>query len=144
MNTLTFGKPKKSKKQKYNNPHKVENQVADEIRRLANVDLITRTSQEYKNWMGAEKAKKNDGEVLRIKEDIQNLRKDIKSNPEYIKLEEEFKAKKEELVTEELARLEEELKNLIQPHVEDIKGFRGKFRVAMDEVTQRKDSGALK
>lgn len=141
---MDFQKKSKKKGPRYNNVHKVPNEVADEIRRLSNDDLITRTTQEYTSWMGAEKAKKNDGEILKTKEDLTNLRKDIKNNPEFMKIEEEFQKKKSELITEEQAKLEEELRNLVQPHTEDIMSFRGKFRLAMDEVTNRKRSGALK
>lgn len=133
-----------AKKVKFNNKHLCPNDVADEIRRLSNQELVGRVSQEYKDWMGYVKAKKNDGEILRTKEEITSLRKDIKENPEYIKLEEEFKKKKEELVTEELARLEEELKNLNQPHTEDIKAARSRFRVSIEEVSKRQDAGVLK
>lgn len=135
---------KKKKKEKFNNPYKIPNDIADEVRRLPNPELVGRAAQEYRNWMGAVRAKKVDGEVQRLKEDIKNVKKDITEHPEIVRLSEELEKKTQELISEELARMQEELKNANQPHNEDIKNFRDLFKLAMDEVNDRRDMGVLK
>lgn len=141
---LSFKKSKSKGKNNYNNPHQVPNEVAEEIRSLPNTELVSRASLEYKNWMATLRLKKNDPNIMRLKGDIQEQKEEVQSDPEYQKLVEEFKRKKEEMITAEIAQLQEELKNLVQPYTEDIKAFRGRFKVAMDEISDRKDSGSFK
>lgn len=129
---------------KFNNKHLVENQKADEILALNNDQLLERATIEYQNWVACAEQKKEDLEIERTNDAIKFLREEIKNDPGFQKLEEEFAAKKEALVTEEQARLEEELKNLNEPYNSDIKVFRGCFRLAMDEVKERKLKGILK
>jgi DNA-binding phage protein len=56
---------------------------------------------------------------------------------------EEHKSKLEAYMTEELARYTEEHKNLLQPFNEDIARFRGMFKVAIEELDNRKDKGII-
>ena len=129
---------------KFNNKFAVPNDKADEILKLSNDLLIDRATIEYSNWMACVDQKREDLEIERVKDSIKNLKDEIKSDPGYIKLEEEFKAKKEELISEEQARFQEQLKNLLEPFNEDISSFRGMFRLAMEEIKERKLKGALK
>ena len=138
-----FKKPKKSKR-RFNNPYHIDNEVANEILALNNVEIIEKATGEYNNWWSSVRLKKNDSAILSIKSAIKDINDDIKENPEYIKLEEEFKKKKDELVSEELASFQEQLKNLNQPYNEDVKRFRDMFRLAMDEITRRKQTGSMK
>ena len=140
---LGFGKPKKSKP-KFNNPYHIPNDRADEIRALDNRSLVERAALEYKNWLASIKIKKNDGAVLDVKEQIKNLRDTIKKDQRFIEKSDELEKLKDGLVTEEQAKLEEELKNLNQPHNEDVKAFKGVFQVAMDEVARRRETGSMK
>lgn len=134
---------KKNGKAKFNNKYKIPNEKADEIRSLGNKQLIERVAIEYRSWATSIENKKKDPELLRVKEAISSINKDIKENAEYKKLEEEFKQKKEELIDEEMTRLQEEQKNLLQPVNEDIQYFKGVFIIAIDELGHRKDYGLL-
>jgi hypothetical protein len=134
----------KKKKIEANNPFKVPNEKADEVRGLSNDDLIIRTSMEYQNLRAAERIKKNDPELQRLKEEVATFRSEIKNNPEVMELEEQLKNKKKELVEEDQARLEEELRNQAQPFNEDIQSFRSVFMLAMDEINRRREMGVLK
>ena len=135
---------KKKKGPKFNNPHSVPNDTADEIRRLDNDGLIARASLEYNDWIGYEKVKKNDGTVADMREQIKDLKKEIEADAELVQMKEAYEKRKAELVSEEQARLEEEIKNELQPLQEDVKNARGRFRVAMDEISNRHKLGVLK
>jgi uncharacterized secreted protein with C-terminal beta-propeller domain len=135
---------KNKKLHKFNNPYHIANEKADEIRGLDNQALVARAAIEYKNWLSSVKNKKNDGHLLDIREQIKGLKDEINHKAEVIELAEKLKKLKEDLISEEQARLEEEAKNLNQPHNEDIKAFKGVFQIAMDEIAKRKDSGSMK
>lgn len=134
---------KRGRKKKFNNPYKVDNEKANEIRSLNNSELISRTAMEYKNWMASIDLKKNDAGLALLKEQISNINEEIEENPEYVKALEEFERIKEELVSEELARLKEEKKNLLQPYNEDTKTFKGLFQLSMDELNERRSKGLI-
>jgi predicted nucleic acid-binding Zn-ribbon protein len=144
MSEMQFPVKGKKKGPKFNNPYKIPNETANEIRSLDNPDLVARAALEYKNWVASMKTKKMDGHISDLKDQIKGLRDEIKHKPEVIEMEEKLKKFKDDLVSEEQAKLEEEVKNLSQPHNEDVKSFKGVFQVAMDEVARRKDSGAMK
>ena len=135
---------KKKSKSKFNNPYKVPNDKADEIRALSNPELVSRAALEYENTKMFERIKKNDTDLNASREQMKTLKQDIESHPEYIEAKEALRIKKEELISETQASLEEEIKNLAQPLNEDIQNSRGLFKVAMDEVNARKQSGTLK
>jgi len=135
---------KKKKKKKFNNPYKIDNTLADEIRNIPNDGIIERAASEYRNWMASEEQKKSDPEVVAVAAALKDIYEEIKSDPEYVKAKEEFDSVVESLVSEELERRKEELKNLKEPYLEDIKRFRGCFRLAMDEITERKQKGLMK
>jgi DNA-binding transcriptional regulator GbsR (MarR family) len=137
---LPFKKGKSRKK--FNNSFNVPSDKADEIFKLSNTDLVNRAHLEYKNWVATQRYKKDDPSIDRIKRSIADINAEVKENPEYKKLEEEFKQKKEELVSAELAAFKEELANVVQPFNEDISAFRNLFRLAMYEITKRKESKA--
>jgi hypothetical protein len=137
-------KPKKSKKVRFNNAYRLPNDIADEIFACDNTKIVEKATNEYNNWCASLRLKKNDSTILGVKESIKDINDNIKENPEYQKLEEEFKTKKEELVSEELASFKQQLTNLTQPYNEDIKRFRDMFKLAMDEITKRKQSGTMK
>lgn len=131
------------KRAKYNNKYKIPNDTADEIRKLSNEKLLDRTTLEYRNWEGAMEAKKKDPELLRQWELLKNAKDDIKNQPEYQEMIERHKAEIEEYMTEELARLNEEYKNLLQPFNEDVARFRGMFKIAIEELDDRQKRGII-
>jgi hypothetical protein len=139
-----MGKPHRRSKSKYNNKYKVPNERADEIWSLSNKALVSRVNTEYNNWIMSEVYRKDDMGLCRLKDQIKQEEAAIKEDPEYIKLEEEFTRRKEELVTEELAKWKEELKNMAQPFNEEVAMFKNIFKLAMDELTRRKQEGLLK
>lgn len=128
---------------KFNNPFKVPNQQATEIRSASHKELIARASIEYQNWQAVKSQKKSDPQIKNVKDDIKEFETEIKEDPRYQELEEEYKTRKEELITEDHARLKEELKNLNEPYNEDIKAFENLFKLCMDEIKTRKESGLL-
>ena len=128
---------------RYNNKHKVPNDKASEIRNLNNKELINRVSLEYKNWEATKNRKKGDEDIVQVKNQIKDCVEEMKANPDYKEAEDEFKAFKESLITEEHARFKEELKNLTEPYNEDIKAFEAMFKVAIEELDERKSSGIL-
>ena len=128
---------------KFNNEYKVPNDKANEIRGFNNKELVNKASVDYQNWQAVIRQKKADTDIKSTKDQIKDLTEEMKTNPEYQKAEEEFKTKKEELITEDHARLKEELKNLNEPYNEDVKSFEGLFKLAMDEIDERKRSGVL-
>ena len=128
-------------KPKFNNEYKVPNQIANEIRGLSNKNLVDKATVEYQNWEAVKRQKKTDPDIKNAKDQIKEFVDEMKQNPDFIALEDEYKAKKEELVCEDHARLKEELKNLTEPYNEDIKSFESLFKLAMDEIDDRKSSG---
>lgn len=135
---------KKKDKVEVNNSFKVPNEKASEIRGLTNDELIIRASMEFENMRAAERIKKNDPELARMREEVAEFRSDVKNNTEVLELEEQLKLKKQELVEEDQARLEEEIRNHAQPFNEDIQSFKGCFMVAMEEINRRRELGVLK
>lgn len=134
---------KKKKKPAFNNPYKVPNEKADEIRRLSNSELALRAAQEYKSMIGYINVKKDDVNIENMRKQIKDQSEEVESHEEVVALKEQLKAKKEEVLTENLATLKEEFKNLVQPFNEDIAATRGLFRVAMDELASRRETGVL-
>jgi len=134
---------KKRSRAKFNNPHKIPNDVATEIRQLNNEKLIARITLEYRNWVASQEAKKKDPELVKAADMIKEAKEEIKNQPEYQEMVEEHKSKLEAYMTEELARYTEEHKNLLQPFNEDIARFRGMFKVAIEELDNRKDKGII-
>ena len=128
---------------KFNNEYKVPNEKADEIRNLNNKELVNKASVDYQNWQAVIRQKKADTDISSTKDQIKDFMEEMKANPEYLEAEDNFKTKKEELVTEDHARLKEELKNLNEPYNEDVKSFESLFKLAMDEIDERKRSGVL-
>lgn len=134
---------KKRRKERANNAHKIPNEVATEIRQLSNDKLLDRTTLEYRNWNASIDAKKKDPELLKAWDLIKDAKEEIKSQPEYQEMVERHKAEQEAYLTEELARYNEEYKNLLQPFNEDIARFRGMFKVAIEELDDRKKRGVI-
>lgn len=132
------------KKKKFNNPHKVPNEEADELRNLGNEDLLQKLRNFHQNLIYAERAKKSDPEIMRIKEALVEFKEEIKNHPDVVEKEEALKAFKEGLVEEEQARLEEELKNIRQPIADDVTNSRNRFRFCMEELNSRCDMGIFK
>jgi len=128
---------------KYNNAFKVPNEKANEIRSCPHKTLVARASIEYENWVAVKQQKKNDTQIQNTRDQLKEFEKEIKEDPRYQQLEDEYKTRKEELVTEEHANLKEELKNLNEPYNEDIKSFENLFKLCMDEIKDRKESGLL-
>lgn len=128
---------------KYNNSFKVPNEKADEIRRLPHKELVSRASVEYENWQAVKRQKKNDPQIQNMRDLLKDFDQNIKADPRYQELEEDYKSRKEELVSEDHARTQEELKNLSQPYNEDIKSFENLFKLCMEEIKERKNSGLL-
>lgn len=128
---------------KFNNPFKVPNEKATEIRSCNHKELVARASIEYQNWQAVKSQKKNDSQIQNVRTDIKEFENQIKEDPRYQELEEEYKTRKEELITEDHALLKEELKNLNDPYNEDIKSFENIFKLCMDEIKVRKESGLL-
>lgn len=128
---------------KFNNPFKVPNDKADEIRNCLHKELVARASIEYENWLAVKQQKKNDPQIQNTKDELKVFEQEIKDDPRYQELEDDYKARKEELITDEHASLKEELKNLNEPYNEDIKAFENLFKLCMDEIKQRKASGLL-
>ena len=141
---MLFDAKKKSKRQKKNNPHNVPNDKANEIRGLSNDDLLNRLSLEYSNWIASEQNKKDDPEIRKVKEQLKDLSEQAKEDPQYIEMEAKLKEKLEDILGEDGARFKEELKNLVQPYSEDIKLFKGMFKVAIEEMGKRKKEGLMK
>ena len=133
-----------AKKPKFNNPHGVPNDTADEIRALDNEKLVERCSLEYNDWMAFERIKKNDPKTASLKEEIKGLKSEIDSDEELVKMKAAYDRRKEELISEEQARLQSELKNELEPLQEDVKFSRSRFRVAMDEISHRNKLGVFK
>lgn len=134
---------RRGKKPKFNNPYKIPNEKASEVWGLPNKELVERIDVEYRNWQAVIRLRKDDAGISSLKEQKNHIQDEIKSDPRYLKAEAEFQAIKEELITEELARLDEELKNLLQPYNEDAKSFKGLFRLCIDELNRRRTAGLL-
>jgi len=126
---MLFDAKKKSKRQKKNNPHNVPNDKANEIRGLSNDDLLNRLSLEYSNWIASEQNKKDDPEIRKVKEQLKDLSEQAKEDPQYIEME---------------AKLKEKLEDILGPYSEDIKLFKGMFKVAIEEMGKRKKEGLMK
>jgi hypothetical protein len=133
----------KKSRAKYNNKYKIPNDKVLELRQLSNPELVGRCTLEYCNWVNTIKMKKDDAAIQNAKSAIKDIKESIKENPEFQELEAEFIKKKEELITEELAKYQEELKNLLQPYNEDVAHFRGMFKVAIEELDERKKKGLV-
>ena len=145
---------KKKKQNKFNNKYKISNDVAEEIRSLHTPDLIERVSIEYNNLNTSERLKKTDPAISSKKDSIKDLKEEIKgkldSHPDIVALREQLEQKQEEILSSELSDIREsletdaeELKNLNQPYNEDILRFRGMFSISLDEVSKRRELGAL-
>lgn len=134
----------KKKKGPKLNKHGITFDRVQEIANLDNQSLINRLSIEYKNWVQTDKYKKDDPEIMKVQESLKSVKENVVTDQRYIDAKENLQKIKEELVDEEQARLEEELKNLAQPFLEDIKLYRGMFKTAMDELAQRREKGLLK
>lgn len=140
-----MAKFKKAKKApKYNNPYKIPSDEATEIRSLGNKEIIERASLEYNSWTAAEREKKGDPSISSLREKLTEFKKDVNSHPDVVELQEQLDAKKNELIDEQQATIEEEIKNANQPLIENVNRFRGAFRVAMDEISDRHKKGILK
>ena len=137
------GKFRKKRKPKFNNPHKVPNEKANEIWGLPNEKLIQEVDLQYRNWQTVVDQKKSDPQIDNLKNQKTNIVNEIVNHPKYVEAEESFKKIKEELITEELERVKEELKNASDPYREDIEHFRGMFRVCMDELNNRIKKGII-
>lgn len=133
---------KKASRAKYNNHFQVPNETAEVILRLSNKELADRSHLEYCNWQSVVSQKKDDPQIMRAKSSLQDVNAQVKEDPRYIAAEEELKRIKEELVSEEMARLQEELRNVIQPFTDDLKAFKNMFRLTVAEISRRKDSGS--
>lgn len=134
------------KKVKYNNPHKVPNEIAELVWNLDNQELISKTSLEFKNWKMHEKNKKNDGRIERLKEEKKEAESEINNHPDVLELKEKIEAKKRELELEddgELARIKEELKNEQAEYNHDIRETKALFFLCMDELNKRMDLGSI-
>lgn len=132
------------RKSKYNNPYKIPNEKANEIYGLSNEELVKRTNIEYKNWLAAQKQKKDDPQIATVKEQIKELQEsEIKGDTEYQELAAKLEEMKFNLTSEDLARFKEELKNLTDPYNEDIKSFKSMFQLAMDEISRRREAKIL-
>jgi len=138
-----FFKSKKKKGPKFNNPYKIPNDVADDVRRLSNKDLVDKATSEYNTWKINERLKKNDGALAQKKKELKDLNQAVNTHAEVVKLQDLLKAKKLEIEDEIKATVQEELKNLNAPYNEDIKAARDLFRLAMDEISHRKQLGAF-
>ncbi len=131
------------KRSKANNKYKIPNDIADEIRKLSNDKLLDRTTLAYRNWEASMEAKKKGPELLKQWELLKSAKDDIKSQSEYQEMIERHKAEVDEYMTEELSRLNEEYKNLLQPFNEDVARFRGMFKIAIEELDDRKKRGVI-
>jgi len=129
-------------KKKFNNSFQVPNDKAEEILQLPNKELAERSHLEYLNWQACVRVKADDPQIAKIKGSMQDINSEVKETEAYKTAKEEFDRVKEELITEELARYKEELSNVVQPFVEDIKAFRNQFRLAMGEISRRKEAGS--
>ena len=134
------------KRVKYNNPHKVPNEIAEKVWNMDNKELISKTTLEFKNWKMHEKNKKADGRLERLKEEKKEAEAEINSHPEVVELKEQLDAKKRELEAEDdgaLATIKEELKNENAEYNHDIKEAKSLFHLCMDEMNKRMDTGSL-
>ena len=131
-------------KKKFNNPHQVDNEKADEILRLDNGKLVDEAASNYRGLSRVEMLKKEDGQIISLNEQLIELRDEIKNDPQVVDLEDQLKALKENLLSEEQARLEEEIKNMRQPYTEDVKTIKGIYKLCMDEINRRRDNGIMK
>ena len=127
----------------YNNEFKVPNEKADEIWKLSNKELVNRVSLEYANWTATEEQKKNDTTITALKNQIKELQDAMKEDPAYLEAKEEFDRKKDELESEELASYKEQLKLENKTYQEDIGLYKGCFKLAMEELSTRKQKGLL-
>jgi hypothetical protein len=126
------------KKVKYNNPYKILNSVADEIRGLPDTQLVDRASLEYIAWMESEKLKKEDPAIVAVRGQLKDIDEAVKESEEYAAAKAAFDAVVEGLVDASREQYKEELKNLLQPYAEDIKEFKGRTRLAWDELNKRR------
>jgi hypothetical protein len=140
---MNFFKKGKKKKQRFNNPYKIENSVADDVRRLSNKDLVDRATLEYQNWKMYERTKKTDGEIERLRGDLKKVRDEVTNNAQVVEMKDKLKKLQDELTDAAEATLKEELKNLNQPHTEDIRKAKSLFQLALDEIANRKVMGAF-
>lgn len=135
-----------AKKVKSNNPHKVPNEIAENVWRMDNQELLSKTSLEFKNWKMHEKNKKADGRIERLKEEKKEAEDEINNHPKILELKEQIEAKKRELELEddgELARIKEELKNEQAEYNHDIREAKALFFLCMDEINKRMDLGEM-
>lgn len=144
MNAIGFVKSRKKRKLKFNNPHKVPNEKANEIWGLPNEQLIKEVDLQYQNWHGVLAQKKTDPLLDSLKEQKTSILEEITSHPEYVQALESLERTKNELITEELERIKEELKNTTEPYKEDADSFRSLFRLCMDELNNRIRKGIIK
>jgi hypothetical protein len=128
----------KRKKVKYNNPYKILNSVADEIRGLPDTQLVDRASLEYVAWMESERLKREDGEVAAVRGMLKDIDEAVKESDEYKDAKAAFDAVVEGLVDASKEQYLSQLKNLLQPYTEDIKQFKGCTKLAWDELNKRR------
>jgi hypothetical protein len=128
----------KRKKVKYNNPYKILNSVADEIRGLPDTQLVDRASLEYVAWMESERLKREDGEVAAVRGMLKDIDEAVKESDEYKDAKAAFDAVVEGLVDASKEQYLSQLKNLLQPYAEDIKQFKGCTKLAWDELNKRR------
>lgn len=126
------------KKVQFNNPYKVLNSVADEIRGLPDSSLVDRASLEYVAWMESERLKREDDEILAVRAMLKDIDEAVKESEEYAAAKAAFDAVVESLVDESKEQYLAQLKNLLQPYTEDIKQFKGCTKLAWDELNKRR------
>jgi hypothetical protein len=128
----------RKRKVKYNNPYKIRNELANEIRALPNAELADRASLEYVNWMASEKLKKEDPAISAVRGSLKDISESIKDSDEYKAAKEAFDKVVDSLMDASEVTYKEELRNLLQPYVEDIKLFKGCCKIALDEINRRR------
>jgi len=128
----------RKRKVKYNNPYKIRNELANEIRALPNGELANRASLEYTSWMASEKLNKEDSEISAVRGSLRDLSEAVKESDEYKEAKEAFDKVVDSLIDASEATYKEQLRNLIQPYAEDIKLFKGCCKIALDEINRRR------
>lgn len=140
------------KSKKYNNPYKVDNDKATEIWELPNEELVKRLNREYQNIETNQKRKKNDPEIVRLTEEEKELKEAVQNHPRMVELKERHEQEQKALedtdpeinqLLVDLATVKEELSNERKEYTADTKEFKGLFRLCMDEVKFRIESGAM-
>lgn len=121
----------------YKNRYKIPEEQFSELIKLGEKDLGTKMEQYYVNWITEVENKKKDGEIERLSEKRTNLKKEVENNEKVIELKQQLEKLKFELTSEELARIDEELKNARSSYNESIKEFRSYFYTCADLKTKR-------